>query len=82
MPSGRHSRLPPLTLIKDDHQGGASQTHSVRELDWSILMARLKMAIAPLTAACSRRSRPSCAPSLYAVIATSVVSTMPYRMFC
>ena len=39
MPSGRHSRLP-LTLIKDDHQGGASQTHSVRELDWSILMAR------------------------------------------
>ena len=40
MPSGRHSRLPPLTLIKDDHQGGAGQTHSVRELDWSILMAR------------------------------------------
>ena len=39
MPSGRHSRLP-LTLIKDDHQGGAGQTHSVRELDWSILMAR------------------------------------------
>ena len=40
MPSGRHSRLPPLTLIKDDHQGGAGQAHSVRELDWSILMAR------------------------------------------
>ena len=40
MPSGNHGRLPPLTLIKDDHQGGAGQTHSVRELDWSILMAR------------------------------------------
>ena len=39
MPSGRHSRLP-LTLIKDADQGGAGQTHSVRELDWSILMAR------------------------------------------
>ena len=40
MPSDRHSRLSPLTRIKDDHQGGAAQTHSAQERDWSILMAR------------------------------------------
>jgi RNA polymerase sigma-70 factor (ECF subfamily) len=40
MPSGRRGRLPPLTVIRDDQQGGAAQTGSARELDWSILMAR------------------------------------------
>ena len=40
MPSGPHSRSPPLTRIKHDHQVDAGATHSVRELDWSILMAR------------------------------------------
>ena len=40
MPSGRHSRSPPLTRIRHDHQVDAGETHSVRELDWSILMAR------------------------------------------
>ena len=41
MPSARHSRLPLLTRSKDDQQGGAAaRTGSVRELDWSILMAR------------------------------------------
>jgi len=40
MPSGQHSRLPPLTRISDDQQGNAGQTRSAREPDWSILMAR------------------------------------------
>ena len=40
MPSRRRNRLPLLTVIRDDLQGGTAQTGSVRELDWSILMAR------------------------------------------
>src|SRR6516225_2753564 len=40
MPSGPHSRSPPLTRIKHDHQVDAGETHSARELDWSVLMAR------------------------------------------
>ena len=40
MPSRRRNRLPLLTVIRDDQQGGTAQTGSVRELDWSILMAR------------------------------------------
>lgn len=40
MPSGRRSRSPLLTLIKDQHRSGAAERHSARELDWSILMAR------------------------------------------
>jgi len=40
MPSGRHSRSPPLTRIKHDHEVDAGETHSARERDWSVLMAR------------------------------------------
>jgi RNA polymerase sigma-70 factor (ECF subfamily) len=40
MSSGRRRRLPTLTLIRDEQQGGAAQTSSGREIDWSILMAR------------------------------------------
>ena len=40
MPARRRNRLPLLTVIRDDQQGGTAQTGSVRELDWSILMAR------------------------------------------
>src|SRR6516225_12019951 len=40
MPSGPHSRSPPLTRIKHDHQVDAGETHSARERDWSVLMAR------------------------------------------
>jgi RNA polymerase sigma-70 factor, ECF subfamily len=40
MSSGRRSRLPLLPVIGDEQQGGAAQTSSGRELDWSILMAR------------------------------------------
>src|SRR5215831_20339622 len=41
MPSGDRGRLPPLTVIREDQQGGvAARTGAVRELDWSILMAR------------------------------------------
>jgi RNA polymerase sigma-70 factor (ECF subfamily) len=41
MPSGDRGRLPPLTVIREDQQGGvAARTGSVRELDWSMLMAR------------------------------------------
>jgi len=40
MPSRRRNRLPPLTVIRDDQQGGTVETGSTRELDWTILMAR------------------------------------------
>jgi RNA polymerase sigma-70 factor, ECF subfamily len=40
MSPGRRARLPPLTVIKSDQQECVAETHSARELDWSILMAR------------------------------------------
>jgi RNA polymerase sigma-70 factor (ECF subfamily) len=40
VPSGRQDRLPPLIVIGDDRQCGRGPTGPVRELDWSILMAR------------------------------------------
>jgi RNA polymerase sigma-70 factor, ECF subfamily len=40
MSPGRRASLPPLTVIKSDLHECVADTHSARELDWSILMAR------------------------------------------